>query len=183
MIPDVVGFGAELEAKLLVDGECLEQTHVPVLKSRLIDKVANALGVEGARRRRCEDRCSIRIRRGEPLAVRPERADDFWIAIHDPELAIAAAAPVSVLSDARVVHIRRDNAAGQAGLKLCDAAELPSAKGLPASAFLLAKERQLVNVVDRDGMADIEFGRSPKHARVVRIGNDVTLVRAIIHAF
>src|ERR1700756_5241985 len=35
MIPDVVRFGTELEAEVLVDGNSLEQAHVPILVPRL----------------------------------------------------------------------------------------------------------------------------------------------------
>ena len=45
VIPDVVGFGTELEAEVLVHGNSLEQAHVPVLISRLIDEIADALGL------------------------------------------------------------------------------------------------------------------------------------------
>jgi len=40
----------------------------------------------------------------------------------------------------------------------------------------------LVKVVDDHDMAGIEFGWSPQHARVIGIGNNVALVRTVIHA-
>ena len=43
VVPDVEGFGAELEVYPLIHRNLLEQTHVPVLESRLIDDVANSL--------------------------------------------------------------------------------------------------------------------------------------------
>ena len=46
MVPDVVGFGAELEAKALVHGDSLEQSHVPIFVPGLGDEVADALCVE-----------------------------------------------------------------------------------------------------------------------------------------
>ncbi len=46
MVPDVVGFGAELEAKAFVDGDSLEQSHVPIFVPGLVDEVADALCVE-----------------------------------------------------------------------------------------------------------------------------------------
>ena len=118
MVPHVVSFGAELEAQVLVHRECLEQAHVPVLESRLIDQVADALRVERARRRRRENRRAVRIRRREPLSGRTERADDFRISVDHPELPVAAATPVGVLSHSRVIHVGRDHATWNACLEL-----------------------------------------------------------------
>src|SRR6266849_9736152 len=55
VVPDVEGFGAELEAEPFVDRNGLEQAEVPVLESGLVNDVANALRVEGTRRRLGED--------------------------------------------------------------------------------------------------------------------------------
>src|ERR1700704_2161081 len=130
MVPHVVSLGAELEAKPLVDRESLEQSHVPVLVSGLVDQIANALRVESPRCRGRENRRSIGVSSGEPLALRTKRADDLGVPIPPPDLAVPAASPVSILPDARVVHIRRYDAARQSSLKLRDATDLPSAKGL-----------------------------------------------------
>src|SRR5712671_3477738 len=43
MVPDVVRFGAELEAKLFVNWDRLEQSHIPILIPGLVDQVANSL--------------------------------------------------------------------------------------------------------------------------------------------
>jgi hypothetical protein len=96
MIPDIVSFGAELEAKAFVDGNGLEQAHVPVLVSGLVDKVANPLGVEGARRRRGEDRRAIGVGGGEPLAPRTKCADDLGITLNNPILAVHTASEIRV---------------------------------------------------------------------------------------
>src|SRR5690349_6614395 len=44
------------------------------------------------------------------------------------------------------------------------------------------EERQLVKVVGNEDMTSVELRRSPQHADVVSIGNDVALVGAVVHA-
>lgn len=57
MIDEVISIGIELEAGSLIDGELLFHGQVPVLESRLINRVADALlKVESARGRRRKDR-------------------------------------------------------------------------------------------------------------------------------
>src|SRR5260370_38770245 len=46
VVDEVVRLGAELETCFLGNGECLEQSDVPVLESRLVDKVADPLCVK-----------------------------------------------------------------------------------------------------------------------------------------
>ena len=127
MVPDVECFGAELEAKPFIHGNSLEQAHVPVLESGLVDHVANALGVEGSRRGFCKYRRAIGIGCGEPLAGWAEGTDDLGIAVHDPVLAVHAASKVGVETHAGVIS-RPGNAARQPSLELGDTADLPSAE-------------------------------------------------------
>lgn len=63
MIPNVIGLGAELGPSLLIHWKSLKEAHVPVLKSRLMNDVANKLRVEGTGRRRGKPGRSIGIRR------------------------------------------------------------------------------------------------------------------------
>ncbi len=67
-------------------------------------------------------------------------------------------------------------------MELRDAANLPSAKQPADETRLLAVERKRVEVVDGYDMAGVEFGRAPQHTYIVRVGNDVALVGAVIHA-
>ena len=47
MIRKVVAFRAELESSPLIDLKGLEQRDVPILESRLVDRVADAVGESG----------------------------------------------------------------------------------------------------------------------------------------
>src|SRR5437879_4670225 len=103
MVPDVIGFGAKLEAKPFVYGDGFEQAHIPVLISGLINQIADSLCVESTGRRRGEDWRSIRIGRSEPLATRSKCANDLGIAVNHPILAVYAASEVRVKAHTRVV--------------------------------------------------------------------------------
>src|SRR5580704_5489600 len=103
MVPDIVSFGAELEAKAFVDRDRLEQAHVPVLVTGLVDKVADALRIERAGRGRGEDRRAIWVGGCEPLASWPKCADDLGIAVNNPILAIHTASEIRVQADTGVV--------------------------------------------------------------------------------
>src|SRR5690348_15825087 len=46
----------------------------------------------------------------------------------------------------------------------------------------VTKERNVIEVVDDQDVAGVEFGWTPKESGVVSIGNDVALVRTIVHA-
>lgn len=46
MVEEVGRFGAELEMDPFVEGNCLEQAHVPVLEAGSVDSVTNTLSVE-----------------------------------------------------------------------------------------------------------------------------------------
>src|ERR1700751_3459150 len=153
MVPDVVGLGTELEAEPFVDGNGLEQAHVPILIAGLMDEVANALGVEGTSGRRGKDWRSIRVRGGEPLPSWTKSPNNLRVAVYHPELAVASASPVGILAHAGIVHVRRDDAARQTRLELRDAADLPSAEGLARETFLSPEERQLVEIVDDNDVA------------------------------
>src|SRR5262245_40323228 len=107
--------------------------------------------------------------------------NDLRVAVDDPELACASARiPVAVLAYPSVIVVA-DHLARGAGLELGDAAELPSAKRGVREAMAILEERQFVEVICDEHMADIQTGLAPQVARVVRVGNDIALCGAIIH--
>src|SRR5205814_2770639 len=146
---------------------CFKQAHIPILITGLVDQVTNPLRIECAGCRRGEDRRSVRISSSEPLAARPKCPNNFGIAVNDPKLAIASASPVSILADASVVNVRRDNAARQPGLKLRNAADLPSAQNLASKSGLTAEEWKLVKIVDNRDMAGVHIVWSPQNGCVI----------------
>ena len=125
MVDEVKRLGTELKTSLLVNRERLEQPKIPVLKSRLVDQVAHALRVEGARGRLRENLTAIKIGSGEPLPTRPKRTDDPRHTIDDPVLAVIAATEIRVEAHAGIVIIRGRCATRQTRLELCDPADLP----------------------------------------------------------
>src|SRR5260370_39779816 len=90
VVDEVVRLGAELETCFLGNGECLEQSDVPVLESRLADKVADPLCVKRSGSWLGEERGV------EPLTVGTEGPDDFWRAADDPVLAVLTSTEVGV---------------------------------------------------------------------------------------
>ena len=63
MIENIKRLGTELEAGPLSDRKLFEQTHVPVLETRIVDDVADAvLVVESSLRRRREDGRAVGVR-------------------------------------------------------------------------------------------------------------------------
>src|SRR5260370_1378925 len=98
VVDEVVRLGAELETCFLGNGECLEQSDVPVLESRLVDKVADPLCVKRSGSWLGEDRGV------EPLTVGTEGPDDFWSAVDDPVLAVLTATEVGVQAHSGVVR-------------------------------------------------------------------------------
>src|SRR5262249_15146602 len=67
------------------------------------------------------------------------------------------------------------------GLELTDSAYLPSTQQFAAQLRCVAEKRQSVYVIDHENMTRIEVGGSPHRARVVGVGNDIALVRPVIH--
>src|SRR5579859_1413976 len=133
MVKSVVGLGSELKPTALSDWKRLEKAEIPVEETGLVDKVADALGVERALGRLGKDRRSIRVGCSEPLigilrAIGGKLTQDFWSAIDHPELA-AGAPKVRILAHTGVVITVCDTTR-RAGLELVDAADLPSAQKL-----------------------------------------------------
>src|SRR5262249_35647987 len=128
-----------------------EQSEIPVLESRLVDQISNALGVERPGCRGRKNGCAVRILGCEPLTSRAECADDLGIAIHYPILTVDAASEIGVESHACEVSGLRD-AASYTGLELTDSAELPSTQQFAAQLRCVAEERQSVDVVDHENM-------------------------------
>lgn len=174
MVQEVEGFSAELESHAFADREGFEDPEVPIVETGLIDDVADVLCVEGSFRRRGENR------RVEPLAG-AKIAENIRSAVLDPVLAVYAATEVRVEADAGVV-VRGGHAARAAGLSLNEARYFPPAQGLARKAALVAKERQGVHETADEVMAGVELGRPPQKTSVVRIGGNVAVVRAVIHA-
>jgi hypothetical protein len=79
----------------------------------------------------------------------------------DPEIAFTAASEASIETHAGEVVIAAD-AARQAGLELSEAADLPSAEQLAGQVGLALEEGQLVEEVDDQDMAVVEFRRAPQ---------------------
>ena len=46
---------------------------------------------------------------------------------------------------------------------------------------VIFEEGQIVLPVDQSNLTRVELGRSPKIAGVVRVGNDVAIVRTVVH--
>src|ERR1051325_1269745 len=182
MVEDIVGFGAELEANGFGDGDSLKETHVPVLEARLVDEVANALVHEGSGCWLSEDRAAIGIRSGKPLTAGAKRTNDFRRSIHIPVLTVHAATIVRVKAYTCIIDAG-SHTARQTGLELRNSADLPAAKGLARQGRRrVAEERKLIKVVDDEYVPSVELGGPPKHARVVSVGDDIALVRTIVHA-
>src|SRR5438552_5358741 len=66
VIPDVVGFRAELQSRAFCNLEGFEKAHVPVGEARLIDDVADTLGVKSPDGRSSENRRSVGVSGSEP---------------------------------------------------------------------------------------------------------------------
>src|SRR5262249_50418671 len=137
--------------------------------------------IEGARSGWREDRRSVGILGREPLAACAESSNNLGIAVNDPVLAIDAASPVDVLSHTGVVACA-GYSAGQSGLELGNAADLPASEGFAREIALPAEEGQIVEIEDLHHVPRIELRGSPKVVRVVGVGDHVALVRAVIHA-
>src|SRR5258708_39983690 len=73
-------------------------------------------------------------------------------------------------------------AEGQGGLEVCDATDLPSSQQLAAQRGVVFEEWQVVEVVEHQDVAGIEFRRPPQHAYVICVRDNVALVRAVVHA-
>src|SRR5665213_4626200 len=106
---------------------------------------------------------------------------DFWLSIHGPELALRSATEAAVFSNARIVGIHSD-AAWRSCLELGEAAKPPTAENLGRKRVLGAKERKRPDVVDDHHVPRVVLRRSVEVAGVVGVGNDVTVVGAVIHA-
>lgn len=178
VIPDVEGLRAELKTIALVEWEALEEAHVPVLEARLIEDVANPLGVECSGGGRTEDSLinpiefrapvgtslgrSDRYEAGlKPLPIGAEGFDEAGIAVLDPILAVIAATKVGILADASEVPAGLYRAARSAGLILNDAANLPVAESLAEPIPASMEEGELVQIISNENMAYVKLGRSP----------------------
>src|SRR5205807_6624165 len=138
--------------------------------------VAYTLGDERSGSWFSENRGSVGIGGGEPLAVRAERLDKMGSTVHGPKLAVIAATKVGVLADASEVLAALDRITRSSGLVLDDAADLPVAQSLAEEAVVSMKERKLVQVVSDEDMTDVEFRRPPQHTYVVGIGDDISML-------
>src|SRR5439155_22045191 len=87
----------------------------------------------------------------------------------------------AVLASAGVVVTHTD-AAGQAGLELCQTADLPSAGYFAGQIVLAAEERQVVKAIDHQDVTGIELGRPPEIVRVVSVRDNIALVGTIVFA-
>src|SRR5215470_13735988 len=112
-----------------------------------MNEVAHSLRVEGSWRWRRENRCPIGVRRRKPVTIRPERPDNFWIAVHDPILPVDTTAEVGVEPHVRIVD-RGSYAARQPSLELSDTAKLPAAECLAGKTRLVFEERKLIEIID-----------------------------------
>src|SRR5579872_1941023 len=186
MIGEVESLRTELEASGLTDGELLEQSNIPILKSGLVDLVANALlQIESARGRRRKDRLAVRVRGGEILvgavAARRELSQDLRRAVPHPVLARIAATEAANLPDAGVIVAAAD-ATWRPRLELRSTANLPASQKLAGEVVVGAEKRQRVDIVDHYDVTRVELRGPPQVARVVAVGNDVAVIRAAIHA-
>lgn len=126
VVDEVVGIGGELHVGRLRNGKLLLKRKIPVLISRLIDRVPDALlKIESALRRSSEDRRAIRIGSGEVLSsltrIARKLMDYLWLPVHVPELAFGAATETAVLADTCIVGTDSD-AARRSSLELGNAA-------------------------------------------------------------
>src|SRR5215471_16102897 len=182
VIDEVERFGSELETRAFGEREFFEQSQIPILETGQVNHVADVLRqVKGSGGGRSKDRRSVRILGREPLAACAESSNNLGIAVNDPVLAIDAASPVGVLSHTGVVACA-GYSAGQSGLELGNAADLPASEGFAREIALPSEEGQVVKIEDLHHVPRIELRGSPKVVRVVGVGDHVALVRADIHA-
>lgn len=78
MVPNIEGLGAELEPVTLSERKALEESHVPVLESGLIEDVAYTLRDERSGSWFSENQGPVGIGSGEPLAVRKSFLSPQW---------------------------------------------------------------------------------------------------------
>src|SRR5262249_25816813 len=96
-------------------------------------------------------------------------------------LAIDAAAVIGIQPDAGVIGAAGD-AARIPGLKLRDAAKLPSAEHFSNEVGLAPEEWELVEVIRNEHVARIELGGPVQIVGVVGVGDYVALVGSIVRA-
>lgn len=186
MIDEVVGIRVELETSSLIDRKLLLHGQIPVLESRLINGVTDALlKIEGARRRRRKDRRTIRIGCGEVLSliagISGKPLKDSGGSIHYIELPFGTTSEATSLTDTCLVVTCSDSA-GRACLELSISAQLPTAQQFAGDHVLVGEEWQSVEIVDDRIVPGIVLRRTPEIAGVIAIRNDVSVVRAVIHA-
>src|SRR5262245_57707645 len=156
VVDEVESFSAELKALIFGERKRFEETEIPVLKSRLMNDIADILLRECARSGRGEDRRAVRVLCREPLSIRSERFEQLRITVDRVILAIDAAAKVGIESDAREVSGLR-NTTRCTCLELRDAADLPATQKFAAQRRVVAEKRQPVDVVDIHDVADVEL--------------------------
>src|SRR5262249_49901993 len=154
VINEVESFGTELKAGSLGNRERLEQSKIPVLKSRLIDQIAHTLCVERTVGRFGKNG------RVKPVSARAKSPNDFRRSINNPILAIHSAPKVGVQAYTSIIMTLRD-AARQTGLELRNAADLPAPEQLPGHRRMILEEREVVKIVEHQDVARIEFRRPP----------------------
>src|SRR6185312_1095390 len=186
VIDEVECFRPELESSGVVNCERLKQSQVPVLEAGLINQVPDILVAERAGSRRNEDRASVRIARREPLArilasIGCKLAKNLRIPGDVIKLARITASEAAILADANKIVLLSD-AARRAALELCEAADLPAAENLAGKTLLAAEDRQLIEIVEHQHMAAVEFRRSPQVVGIVGVRNHIALVRSVVIA-
>src|SRR5579884_573336 len=125
MVPHVEGFSSELEVDAFIHSKLLEQTHVPVLESGLVDHITNLLGDERSVRGGSEVGSAA-----DPLTGCSKRMGITQLAVPSPILTVDTAAIIRVESYAGVV-LRLGRTTRRTTLELRDSTELPSSQNFP----------------------------------------------------
>jgi len=177
MVEGIVCLRAELEGHPFVNRELLEQAHVPVVESRVVNSVPGWRAGEGVGCRRGElRRFSVRTERNRYPIVGLAGIVYHLAGIADITAGkieiLAAIGEVAILPDAGEILVPQD-LDRCAGLSLEDAADLPAAQDFPAKLVCPRNIGQLVEEVDDHNVAYVEIGCGPVGVGIVGIGEDV----------
>ena len=108
------------------------------------------------------------------MSIRAECAANLGTAVYCPILAVNTATKIRIESDPGDVSGLSD-AARRPGLKLSKPADLPTSHHFAGQPGCVAEYRQIIDIVDRENVTNIEFGSSPHRACVIRIRDDIAL--------
>src|SRR5262249_26480706 len=112
-------------------------------------------------------------------SIRGEAVEHLRRSVLDPE--VAGSGHAAIQTHACII-VAGGNARRRTSLLLKNTADLPSAKNFADQILVVLEEGQFIEVVGDEDMAHVEVGLTPKIACIVRVGDDIALSGAVVHA-